>query len=150
MIYIAHRGNLSGPDPGHENRPEYLRKALEDGYDIETDVWYVDGKWYLGHDSPQYRTEYSFLETSGVWCHAKNLEALERMLRNESIHCFWHQEDDYTITSAGYIWTYPGKELPENSICCVPERCSGIPKGIKRCAGVCTDYVYQYEEILEE
>ena len=24
-------------------------------------------------------------------------------------HYFWHQEDDYTITSKGIIWAYPGK-----------------------------------------
>jgi hypothetical protein len=37
------------------------------------------------------------------------------MLDN-NIHCFWHQKDDFTITSQGFIWTYPGKPVCKNSI----------------------------------
>ena len=54
------------------------------------------------NDSPKYEIQKVFLDQEGLWCHAKNKDALERMLAYK-IHCFWHQEDDYTITSRGYI-----------------------------------------------
>ena len=115
MILIAHRGNIDGPNPERENHPEYIRETLDRHYHAEIDVWYKDSKWYLGHDLPQYEVEEDFFSESNLWCHAKNIEALHKMLK-EDIHCFWHQEDDVTLTSCGFIWTYPGKELTDNSI----------------------------------
>ena len=38
------------------------------------------------------------------------------MLSYSDIHCFRHQEDDVTLTSRGYMWTYPGKPLTEKQI----------------------------------
>ena len=35
MIYISHRGNLTGPNKKWENNPEYIRKALDDGFNVE-------------------------------------------------------------------------------------------------------------------
>ena len=29
----------------------------------------------------------------------------------QNFNYFWHQEDDYTLTSEGYVWVYPGKPL---------------------------------------
>ena len=29
---------------------------------------------------------------------------------DKSLNYFWHQTDDFTLTSHGYIWTYPGKK----------------------------------------
>lgn len=51
FIVIAHRGNISGPDPEQENKPEYLQAALDKGYDVEVDVWgsYQDNVWWAGH-----------------------------------------------------------------------------------------------------
>jgi hypothetical protein len=49
MKFISHRGNLSGRNPESENSPSYINMALKLGYDVEVDVWYIDGKWYLGH-----------------------------------------------------------------------------------------------------
>ena len=57
MILISHRGNIMGPNPEQENHPDYIREALNIGYDVEIDVWYTD-KFMLGHDKPQY--EFSF------------------------------------------------------------------------------------------
>jgi hypothetical protein len=54
MILISHRGNLNGKDVDNENNPLYIDRALGKGYDVEVDVWYVNGKWYLGHDEPTY------------------------------------------------------------------------------------------------
>ena len=53
MIHtVAHRGNTGGKTE-HENRPVYLSNAARDHF-VEVDVWYVDGKIFLGHDEPTY------------------------------------------------------------------------------------------------
>ena len=57
-------------------------------------------------------------------------------------HYFWHQEDDYTITSKGYIWTYPGKKILPKSICVLPERVNY--KKID-CLGICSDFIGKYK-----
>ena len=107
MILIAHRGNSTGQNPEKENHPDYINKAIDCGYNVEVDVWFVDGILYLGHDKPQYSIEVSFLENPKFFCHAKNIEALHFMLKNPKIHCFWHQDDEVTLTSNGFIWKYP-------------------------------------------
>ncbi len=146
MILIAHRGNIAGPNPQLENKPEYLAGALSSGYDAEIDVWLIDGSsLFLGHDEPQYPILESFISTNAefLWCHAKNVEALEFLLI-KGYHCFWHQEDTYTITSERKIWTYPNKPLPTNAICVMPER--GFVGDIWNCSGICSDYVGKITE----
>ncbi len=110
MILISHRGNLNGKTDD-ENKPKYIEEALSQGFDVEVDVWYIDNQFWLGHDKPQYKVSEGFLEHHSLWCHAKNIQALYVMDKNYHIHCFWHQEDDVTLTSRGFFWTYPGKEL---------------------------------------
>src|SRR5882757_9187479 len=98
MFYIAHRGNTHGIDNSQENNPNYIKLALDKGFDVEIDVWYENNKWFLGHDVPQYEIKYSYLHNNKFWCHAKNLAALELMLNDEQIHCFWHENDHLTLT----------------------------------------------------
>jgi hypothetical protein len=141
MILISHRGNINGKNPDKENDPMYITKALQSGYDVEIDVWYENGEWFLGHDKPTYRIGMDYLKDDRIWCHAKNIEALNRMLK-EDIHCFWHQEDDVTLTSKGYMWTYPGKQLTNQSICVLPEKNNEIPK---KALGICSDFVVSYK-----
>ena len=40
MKLIAHRGNIEGPDPSIENKPEQIEACLDAGYDVVGDVWY--------------------------------------------------------------------------------------------------------------
>ncbi|MBI4063343.1 MAG: hypothetical protein HY401_03460 [Elusimicrobia bacterium] len=48
---IAHRGNLSGPSPSHENSLSALDRALAQGFSIETDIRKSgSGKFYISHD----------------------------------------------------------------------------------------------------
>ena len=91
MILISHRGNLNGKSD-RENQPDYIGEALDQGFDVEIDVWYHQHEFYLGHDEPQYKIDEKFLEKEGLWCHAKNIDALNQMIENERIHCFFHQE----------------------------------------------------------
>lgn len=142
VIKISHRGNTSGPNKERENSPSYISEALQK-YDVEIDVWFIDGEFFLGHDKPTYPIHISFLRNPKLWCHAKNLQALTRMLKNSSIHCFWHQSDDLALTSQNYLWTYPGKELAKtNAIAVLPE----IAKGwdIDRAVGICSDFIERY------
>ena len=138
MILISHRGNLNGKS-NKENRPGYIHKAIGQNFDVEIDVWYIDDAFWLGHDIPQYKVLEGFLEHPNLWCHAKNIDALNRMVENGLIHCFWHQEDDVTLTSEGYLWTYPGKDLTKNSIVVLPETKPDV-----EVAGVCSDFIVKF------
>jgi hypothetical protein len=140
-MLISHRGNLNGPSD-QENHPDYILNAVNSGYIVEIDVWIQDNKYILGHDYPQYEVDSKFLANTFFVCHAKNLPALEYCI-NANLHCFWHQEDDYTITSQGYIWVYPGKEVSTNSKCIIVDN---KPPSFKyQCTGICSDYVQLYK-----
>jgi len=45
MILISHRGNINGRFEDWENKPEYINDALSLGYDVEVDIWFVNGKF---------------------------------------------------------------------------------------------------------
>ncbi len=139
MILISHRGNMNGLNPHLENNQEYCEEAIDRGFDVEIDVWYTDA-WWTGHDKPQYKVDTDFLKRREVWCHAKNIEALKRLL-DLGAHCFFHQNDNVTLTSQRYLWTYPTHQLTEKSICVLPELQT---IDIKGCAGICSDYVVRY------
>lgn len=142
MKYIAHRGNINGPSE-LENHPKHILAALMAGYDVEVDVWLVDGEWMLGHDEPTYQTNKMFLRLKGLWCHAKNFEALDGLRSIGVENFFWHQKDDFTLTSSGYVWTYPGQPVNFRSIIVMPELCRDkfeIDKSIYT-YGICSDYV---------
>lgn len=143
MILISHRGNITYKDPDQENNPVYIKKALNNGFHVEIDIWYTD-KWFLGHDEPQYEIDFNFLTNPKFWCHAKNKEAFLRLKQNKSINCFWHDKDTYTLTSYGYIWCNINVPLIENSICVMPEL--GINGDIKKCSGICSDVIANYTD----
>jgi hypothetical protein len=145
MKLISHRGNLEGPNKEKENEPNYILHALSNGFDVEVDVWCINGVFFLGHDEPIYEIDETFLENEKIWCHSKNIESLEKMLENKKIHFFWHQEDSFTITSKNIIWTFPGNKLTKNSICVLPERSNYSKDEIKKCFGVCSDYIRNYD-----
>ena len=140
MYLISHRGNISGIQKDDENKPEYINKALEKGYDVEIDVRFSKGKFFLGHDYDQYEIDQKFISNEKIWCHAKTSEALLALYETNA-HYFWHQEDDYTLTSKGFIWVYPGKPLIKDSIAVLPEK---FKQDISICYGICTDNINKY------
>ena len=149
MRFISHRGNVCGPDEDKENHPDYLRKALDEGWEVEVDVWLENGELVLGHDEPLYGIEVGFLQDSRVWCHCKNLGALVRLEREQDIHYFSHHADPYTLTSAQYIWVYPGNPVPRaRGILVMPETCP-LEQKLRECAGVCSDYIVEYKETFQ-
>ena len=145
MRFIAHRGLINGPDVNLENRPAVIEDALRQGFDCEIDVWYKDQQFFLGHDFPDYQVSFDFLLQKGLWLHAKNLDALYVLGANSQMNYFWHQEDDFTLTSKNYIWTYPGKSYTPLSIIVLPEINTDIKlfNNLKlyKCFGICSDYV---------
>jgi hypothetical protein len=140
MIYISHRGNISGPNRENENNPKYISKALQLGFNVEIDVWKIHDKVYLGHDGPEHQVREDYLRNKNFWCHAKNLDALHWML-DENILCFWHQEDDYTVTSNRFIWTYPLKSVTEKSIIVCKTLEDTLNYSKTNVHGICSDYV---------
>lgn len=140
MLLISHRGNLNGPDPTYENSPAYIEAALKAGFDVEIDVWYNGVGLWLGHDLPAYPTSPDFLTRPGLWCHAKSIPALERLI-DIGAHCFFNYADAVTLTSKNYLWTYPGEVLTPRSICVLPDR---RKREALNCAGVCSDFISHY------
>jgi len=141
MYLISHRGNLNGVESENENNPKYLKIAINKGFNVEVDVRFEKEKFYLGHDFSQYEVNKDFLLNENIWCHAKTHNAL-LALDKINAHYFWHQEDDYTITSKGFFWTFPGKELLKKSICVLPEKANY--KKID-CLGICSDFIERYK-----
>jgi hypothetical protein len=142
MRYISHRGNLIGPYPELENRPDYIINALGSGVECECDVWWHEVGWWLGHDGPQYSISSEFLTRKGLWIHAKNTEALRRLgYFDINVNYFWHDKDDYTLTSQGYIWAYPGSEINKDTVCVMPENATYTTEQKMGALGICSDYI---------
>jgi len=143
MKLIAHRGNIYGPDPAVENSPDYIDQALKDTFDVEVDIRYIEDKFYLGHDEPTYFVDFVWLKErkDNLWLHCKNLEAL--YILKENFNAFYHKDDDYTLTSFGYIWTYPTAKPGPSCIfvdLLYPTQESFEYWRKNRITGVCTDY----------
>lgn len=147
MILISHRGNISGRNPEKENKIFYIEEALHLGYSVEIDVRSSNGKLFLGHDCCQEEIDLNFLLNIKLWVHVKNIEAAEiirkfNKFHQGKIHWFWHQEDDITLTSMNFVWTYPGKQLIEGGIAVMPEL--NKDWDITLAGGICTDYPLEY------
>lgn len=149
MRLISHRGNLNGPNPEQENHPDYIWEAIRAGYDVEIDVWYVEDKFKLGHDNPQYDFPFDLVSNhaSKMWIHCKNIEALQQFIKIDNngsyFNYFWHEEDTVTLTSKNYIWAYPSNKPISNSIAVMPEWYSE-ESNVSECYGVCSDYIKNY------
>jgi hypothetical protein len=137
MISIAHRGNTEGREKALENHPDYILSAIEKGFDVEVDVWLYDGL-DLGHDKPTHSIDLDFLLSYNerLWIHCKNLEALFYLTEFPELNCFWHQIDDFTLTSKKFIWTYPNKPVTSASVLVIED--ASQYEG-SDCYGICAD-----------
>lgn len=138
-MIISHRGNLQGPQPWLENKPEYVESAHTAIGEVEIDVWWHEGAFWLGHDAPQFPIKLSWLSQPWLWCHAKNTDAMERLLAH-NLHCFWHQDDLLTITSKGIPWCRPGVYLP-GGVTVLDSH--DFPK--RNVLGYCSDYAARFQ-----
>ncbi|MDA9711924.1 hypothetical protein N9U49_00760 [Acidimicrobiaceae bacterium] len=141
---IAHRGNITGPNPEKENNKGYILDALTNGFECEIDVWFLNNKFFLGHDDPENEIEITFLleNFDKLWIHCKNLEAINELSNYQQLNYFWHEKDKFTLTSKNYIWTYPNQESGKNSVIVSLEK--KLPSG--EFIGICSDYIKAIKE----
>jgi hypothetical protein len=141
MKIISHRGNLYGKDLNVENKPSQIDRVIEKGYDVEIDLRYEDRELYLGHDHSEYKISYDWLNErkNKLWIHAKDHDCIS-FLKKTNFNWFWHEKDDMTLTSHGYIWSNVGIFI-ESGITVTLEL-SEIPDYI---LGICTDEPIRFQ-----
>jgi hypothetical protein len=148
MRYIAHRGNVNGPS-AMENHPDHIKEALNAGFDVEVDVWVVDGEVFFGHDKPLYPADIVSLNER-YWLHCKNIDALRFFggIEMNKANAFWHENDDYTLTNKKFVWTNIDKHLTERSIMVMPEVTDPSLENTLDvdCSGICSDYVQKIRD----
>ena len=155
MILISHRGNTQGKIPEHENHPDYVMDAISLGYDCEVDVRFESGQWVLGHDEGSYVVKEDWLWNEKLWVHCKNYTAVEKLVKLKNLsyypvpcNWFWHEETVMTLTSKGWIWTYPNKTISSVfAITVLPEIPNWDLKDVMRrgFGGVCSDFIENYK-----
>ena len=147
MKLISHRGNLNGPDKSRENHPDYIMEAIKAGYDVEIDVWFKEGKFYLGHDEPQYLFPYDLLNGyhNKLWIHCKDMDSLSNLNELDSsgqkLNYFSHENDLGVLTSKGYIWS---ANVYKRGILVMPEMFNKEPN--EDTSGICSDYIIKYKK----
>jgi len=140
MILVSHRGNINGRIPERENEPKYIEKTMQQGFEVEVDVWYINHKLYLGHDKPNHMVPNEFLKKKQILFHAKNKEALF-YLKEQGAHVFWHQDDKYTMTSKGLIICHPFSDPIPGSLFMLPELEN---REYDNCYAICSDFIINY------
>ena len=135
---------MSGPDPKNENKIQQIEEVIKMGFDVEIDVRSIDDKIFLGHDDCIEEVKKDWIEerSNNLWIHCKNLDAVN-LFSKTSFNWFWHQQDDYTLTSKGFVWTYPCRSHSSKSIVVLPELCGDNYEFL--CSGVCSDFPLKYK-----
>mgnify|MGYP003110424711 FL=1 len=129
MRLIAHRGNLNGPNPLVENDPQRITYCIDEGY-----------------DEPQHKVNWFWIagRRDRLWIHCKDVATLhEFSTKTSGYNFFFHDKDDYTLTSKQYIWAYPGKSYTDHTVMVMPEWKEDVDWDTLRatnCFGICTDY----------
>lgn len=143
MKIVAHRGNLFGPDEKKENTLSSIEKCLSLNIEVEIDIFFMDGSFFLGHDYPKMAIGKDFLirNKNKLWIHCKNSDALFELSKTKT-NFFWHQEDDFALTSKKNIWTYPKKKVCEKSIIVCQTKKQTKEYRTKNILGICTDWYY--------
>ena len=139
MKIISHRGNTNGINKDLENNPSHIIGVLNK-FDVEVDVWFIDNKWFLGHDNPQYEVNYSFFNNN-MWIHCKNLEACVELSKS-NLNWFWNENDKITLTSKQVIWCFPNIYVKDGITVEFGYK-QNLPNYIR---GICTDYPEMYNE----
>lgn len=152
MKLISHRGNIKEPNPNRENSPSYIDSAISSGYEVEIDVRYIDGKFWLGHDTPDYEVTPQWLKMrcDKLWIHCKDLASASQF--SDMIwKAFCHTNDPYVFTTNGYVWVHRlDVELTDRAIIPLLDE-----DDIRNYYGnpvyaVCTDYISLAEYELKQ
>lgn len=148
MRLISHRGNLAGPIPERENKPDYIQEAIDKGYDVEIDVRLNTVGMFLGHDTPDYGTTLEWLldRKESLWVHAKDFNSLDLLLA-QGMRVFYHQLEKHTIIgNTRIIWSHDISEADLRSIIPVigeSDVVSFMAEGRTEAPfyGICSDFV---------
>jgi len=142
MILISHRGNIDSVNLDKENTKSYIQKAIDLGYDVEIDIRYINGKFWLGHANPIYGIEFNWLlkRKENLWIHCKDFVALSKLIKTD-LRIFYHLQEDYTIISDKHIWAHNLKNI--NDECIIPligknDILKWKPVPVY---GICSDYI---------
>ena len=150
MLLISHRGNLLGKNEEKENDPTHIDSII-DLYDVEIDLRMKNDTLFLGHDYEQYEVseEWILKNSSKLWIHCKDIKSLAFCSKHLELNYFWHDVDDYTLTSFRYIWAYPGKKVVnDKTILVLPETYWSYTEVLQfKPMGICSDFVGYYEDV---
>ena len=146
MLLISHRGHIDGPNTDLSNNPEQIKYLYNRNFDIEIDLRTYQNNLYLGHDKADYKTSLNFLISmkDKLWIHCKDYTTFNYLQNFKDIlNFFWHNNDDYTITSKGYVWIYPNKPIIKDGIEVITDKDQTIErfKSKNSLYGICTDYL---------
>ena len=163
VLLIAHRGNTNGPNKVMENEPEYIKKAIDQGFYCEIDVWVVNEEnenyIFLGHDNPQIFINLEFLQRyfDKLFIHCKSIKTLIYFKELEEkegnkFEYFFHNFDNCTITSKGRLWGNINTFVNKNIITVMPENRNTISTDkiqiktflIENSFGICSDFISDY------
>ncbi len=103
MKLVAKRGIFEGPGSGEENTFEQVKLALSKGFDVEVDVWLVDGKFFLGHDGPKVEVDKTFFNDTRIWSHCKTKDTYYRLVRSPQTLPFLHDDEDFALLKGGKL-----------------------------------------------
>ena len=149
MFIISHRGNTCGPNPEFENHPVYVDKTLLK-YEVEVDVHYHNGEFWLGHDSPQYKINLEWLmnRKRKLWIHCKNISAAQILSSHsdKKFNFFGHSDDKYVVSSNGYILSIGCFVNNDKTIIVMPEVFS-VKLVSTFVGGVMTDYANEIQRL---
>jgi len=136
---ISHRGCVNGQDASIENVPSHIEYVINkyEWIFVEIDLWSIHDNLFLGHDEPKYMIDSKFLLSDRFYVHAKNEDALIYVHKNNIKNFFFHDRDEFTITSRGEIWCNKFKWM-ENSI--LNQVNVDTVLDFKKYSGICTDY----------
>jgi hypothetical protein len=114
MLLIANRGNLFGRNLERENSPDYLNEAINQGYHVMVDAWWVEGCFWFGKNRPTHKPigggiDWLTHAVNSVWIRAKSAETFVRA-HDLGLNVFWQQSDMYAYSTWGHLLGFYGAE----------------------------------------
>lgn len=160
---IAHRGLLHGPSIELENNIKNIENNIKKYPQIinELDIWVDSDLIYIGHDKTNQHVDLEVLHeySKNLILHIKGIDFSSIKSINllnsirEGFHFFSHQDDDFTITNKGWVWSHPRRGFVKNTICVLPEKIMELDLAVKsfefkQLCGVCSDYPLELLDLI--
>ena len=121
VLLISNCGNTSGSIPSLENDPEYVLRAVKEGFNCKVDIWFGRKseddleQFYTGTNGLEFPVNSDFLSTTGLWLRPMNMIAWDMAGRFWS-HC--NVVDDIgsesmrSYASNGIEWVQDARFIP--------------------------------------